>query len=91
MSLSVEWDPQKASAIERKHGVSFDKAAKAFGDPLSVTIPDPDDSEDEDCFMLLVSTHRGRILVVVHTDRCDTIRIISARRGTRTESWQYEC
>ena len=90
MSLSFEWDAQKASANERKHGVSFDEAATAFGDPLSVTIPDPDHSEDEDRFILLGSTYRGRILVVVHTDRGDNIRIISARRATRTERRQYE-
>jgi len=90
MSLSFEWDAQKASANERKHGVSFEEAATAFGDPLSVTIPDPDHSEDEDRFILLGSTYRGRMVVVVHTDRGDSIRIISARRATRTERRQYE-
>jgi uncharacterized DUF497 family protein len=90
MSLSFEWDAQKASANERKHGVSFDEAATAFGDPLSVTIPDPDHSEDEDRFILMGSTYRGKILVVVHTDRGNNIRIISARRATRTERRQYE-
>ncbi len=90
MSLSFEWDAQKASANQRKHGVSFEEAATAFGDPLSVTIPDPDHSEDEDRFILLGSTYRGRMVVVVHTDRGDNIRIISARRATRTERRQYE-
>jgi len=90
MSLSFEWDAQKASANQRKHGVSFEEAATAFGDPLSVTIPDPDHSEDEDRFILLGSTYRGRMVVVVHTDRGDNIRIISARRATGTERRQYE-
>jgi len=90
MSLSFEWDVQKANANLRKHGVSFEEAATAFGDPLSVTIPDPDHSEDEDRFILMGSTYRGRILVVVHTDRGDNIRIISARRATRTERRDYE-
>ena len=90
MSLSFEWDGEKARSNERKHGVSFDEAATAFGDPLSVTIPDPDHSEDEDRFILMGSTYLGRVLVVVHTDRGDNIRIISARRATRMERRQYE-
>ena len=90
MSLAFEWDPEKARANERKHGVSFDEAATAFGDPLSVTIPDPDHSDDEDRFILLGSTYRGRLLVVVHTERGDNIRIISARLATRTERYAYE-
>ncbi len=90
MSLSFEWDAEKASANERKHGVSFDEAATAFGDPLSVTIPDPDHSEDEDRFILMGSTYLGRVLVVVHTDRGDNTRIISARRATRSERRTYE-
>ena len=90
MSLSFEWDGEKARSNERKHGVSFDEAATAFGDPLSVTIPDPDHSEDEDRFILMGSTYLGRVLVVVHTDRGDNIRIISARRATRVERRQYE-
>lgn len=90
MSLSFEWDAEKASANERKHAVSFDEAATAFGDPLSVTIPDPDHSEDEDRFILMGSTYLGRVLVVVHTDRGDIIRIIRARRATRSERRTYE-
>jgi len=90
MSLSFEWDPEKARANARKHGVSFDEAATAFGDPLSVTIPDPDHSDDEDRFILLGSTYQGRLLVVVHTERGENIRIISARLATRTERHAYE-
>lgn len=90
MSLAFEWDAEKSLANERKHGVSFDEAATAFGDPLSVTIRDPDHSDDEDRFILLGSTYLGRILVVVHTDRGDNVRIISARRATRTERGSYE-
>jgi len=90
MSLFFEWDAQKAGANVLKHGVSFDEAATAFGDPLSVTVPDPDHSKDEDRFILMGSTYRGRILVVVHTARRDNIRIISARRATRPERRDYE-
>jgi uncharacterized DUF497 family protein len=90
MSLAFEWDAEKALANERKHGVSFDEAATAFGDPLSVTIPDPDHSDDEGRYILMGSTYLGRILVVVHTERGDNIRIVSARRATRTERRSYE-
>jgi len=90
MSLTFKWDADKARTNERKHGVSFDEAATVFGDPLSVAIPDPDHSEDEDRFILLGSTYLGRVLVVVHTDRVDNIRIISARLATKTERRAYE-
>ena len=90
MSLSFEWDAQKARTNERKHGVSFNEAATAFGDPLSVTIPDPDHSDDEDRCVLVGSTYLGSILVVVHTDRGDNVRIIGARRATKTERRAYE-
>ena len=90
MSLSFEWDADKARTNERKHGVSFDEAATAFGDPLSVTISDPDHSEGEDRFILMGSTYLSRVLVVVHTDRGDNVRIISARPATKTERRAYE-
>ena len=90
MNISFEWDAEKARENERKHGVSFDEAATAFGDPLSVTISDPDHSADEVRFILMGTTYLGRILVVVHTDRGDNIRVISARRATKTERRAYE-
>ncbi len=90
MSLTFKWDADKARTNERKHGVSFDEAATIFGDPLSVVIPDPDHSEDEDRFILMGSTYLGRVLVVVHTDRVDNIRIISARLATKNERRAYE-
>lgn len=90
MSLAFEWDPEKARSNARKHDVTFDEAATAFGDPLSLTIPDPDHSDDEARFILLGSTYQGRLLVVVHTVRGDHIRIISSRLATRTERRTYE-
>ena len=90
MNLPFEWDAEKARANERKHRVSFDEAATAFGDPLSVTIRDPDHSDDEVRLILMGSTYLDRILVVVHTDRGDNIRIISARPATRNERRAYE-
>ena len=61
-----------------------------FGDPLSVTFPDPDHSATEDRFITIGTSERGRVLVVSHTDRDDRIRIISARKATRRERKAYE-
>jgi len=88
--MHFEWDPEKARPNLAKHGVSFEEAMRAFLDPLSVTILDPDNSESEDRFVLIGQSLSGRLLVVVHTDRGDAIRLISARRATRRERRTYE-
>jgi uncharacterized DUF497 family protein len=88
--MHFEWDPEKARANRAKHGVSFEEAMRAFLDPLSVTILDPDHSESEARFVLIGQSPSGRLLVVVHTDRGDSIRLISARRATRRERRTYE-
>jgi hypothetical protein len=85
-----EWDPKKETQNRRKHGVSFREAATAFGDPLSTEFPDPDHSQDEERYIIIGMSQRGRILVVAHTEEEDTIRIISARRATRHERRFYE-
>ena len=90
MGLTFEWDGDKAAANASKHGVSFEEASTAFGDPLSVTVADPDHSIDESRFVLIGRTVVGRTVVVVHTERGDNIRIISARLATRRESKDYE-
>jgi uncharacterized DUF497 family protein len=90
MALTFEWDQKKAASNLRKHGVSFEEAATAFGDPLSLTIPDPDHSLDEDRYVLIGESQMERLLVVAHTERSDTIRIISARLATRGERVSYE-
>ena len=88
--MEFEWDQPKAESNLEKHGVSFDEAATAFGDPLSLTIPDPDHSDDEERFILLGESFEGRLVVVVHTERGERIRIISARLATRNERENYE-
>ena len=90
MALLFEWDPKKARTNFAKHGVSFDEASTAFQDTLSITISDPLHSEDEDRFVLIGCSYSDRLLVVVHTERGDRVRIISARRATRKESIRYE-
>jgi len=90
MALLFRWDDRKARGNHRKHGVPFDEAVTVFGDPLSRTIDDPDHSVGEDRFVTVGFSLRYRILVVVHTERGDAIRIISARPATRREIQGYE-
>lgn len=90
MGATFEWDPAKDAANRRKHGVSFREAIPAFMDPLSVTIRDPDHSDEEERYQLLGENHKGKLLVVSHTDREDHIRIISVRKADRRERRQYE-
>lgn len=90
MGLLFEWDPNKARLNIKKHGISFDEASTAFRDPLSQTIDDPLHSEDEKRFVLIGRSIQGQLLVIVHTERGDRIRIISARLATRKERLRYE-
>jgi uncharacterized DUF497 family protein len=90
LPVDFEWDPQKAAANLRKHGVSFAEATTVFGDRLGISAPDPDHSYDEDRYILVGRSSHGRLLIVAHTDRDDRIRIISARELTRSERKDYE-
>ena len=90
MSLRFTWDPKKAAANVRRHRVSFEEAATAFADANSLTILDPDHSQSEERFVLIGVSEQGRLLVVVHTERGDTIRLITARLVTRSERQAYE-
>ena len=69
-----------------KHGIPFEEAATVFGDPFSATIFDPAHSQTEDRFIILGRSHLDKLLVVVHTERGDNIRIISARRASRART-----
>ena len=89
MPLKLTWDPRKAAANIRKHGVSFEEAATAFSDPLSVTVPDPLHEEGERRFVLIGQTAQGRMVVVVHAEEEDNPRLISAREATRAEKRTY--
>jgi len=88
--MEFEWDPDKAIRNVAKHGVSFQEAATTFGDPLSLTVFDPDHSEDEDRYLTFGQTSAGKFVAVSHTDRGDRVRIISARPMTRRERKGYE-
>ncbi len=88
--MEFEWDPEKAEANVKRRGISFSEAASVLEDPLSTTFPDEAHSEEETRFLTIGASHRGRLLVVAHTERDNNIRIISARRATRREREFYE-
>lgn len=79
-----------AQANAEKHGVEFAEAMTVFGDPLELTIPDPDHSEGECRFLSLGQSARGRLLVVSYTERQGRIRLISAREAEPRERKTYE-
>ena len=86
----LAWDPQKALANLAKHGVDFHEAGTVMGDQLGITFADPRHSTDEYRFTTIGASVSGRILVVVHTDRGNAVRLISARRATSSERRFYE-
>ena len=90
MSTEFEWDPAKAASNLQKHNVSFAEAATVFFDPLSITVPDPVHSLNEERFVITGLSYQRRPLVVIHLDRGDRIRIISARPATPSERKKYE-
>jgi uncharacterized DUF497 family protein len=86
--VSVEFDPAKAKANLRKHGVSFAHAEQALRDPMALTIEDPD-SRSEQRFITMGTDALGRLLVIVHTQREERTRLISARKASRGEAARY--
>lgn len=90
MGYIFEWDPVKANANVRKHGVTFDEASTVFGDPLNLLMADPDHSYDEDRSLLLGMSNRRKLLVVAFAERPPRTHLISARRATRHERRRYE-
>lgn len=90
MAFEFAWDPEKAEANRKKHGVSFEEACTAFFDPLHVVIEDPRHSLTEERFVLFGRSSAGRLLAVMHTDRGDQVRLVSARSALPKERRQYE-
>jgi uncharacterized protein len=88
--VTFEWDLRKAARNRGKHGVSFHEAATVFGDPLALTYDDPDHSIAEQRFITVGMSNLGRLLIVAHADRAESIRIISARKTTLRERSHYE-
>ena len=90
MGLIFKWDSAKAKNNLKNHHVSFEEASTVFGDPHSTTIPDPEHSLDEERFVIIGLSYRLRTLIVVHTEKANVIRIITAREATRHERKIYE-
>jgi hypothetical protein len=88
--IIFEWDQEKAEKNIQDHSVSFNEASTVFNDPLSLTIHDPLHSDKEDRFVIIGNSYKNRLLLVVHVERGDKIRIISARKATRKEKKHYE-
>ena len=89
--LRFTWDPAKARANLSKHGIRFEEAETVFSDDNAILVADPDHSDSEDRFLLIGLSAALRVLVVVHCEPGPdkTIRLISARRATRSERGQY--
>lgn len=85
-----EWDEAKARRNARQHGVRFPEAASVFADPLARSMLDPEHSGVEARYVIMGTSERGRLLVVVYTERGRTIRIITAHRASRRERRTYE-
>ncbi len=90
MDFIFEWDKEKAKRNRRDHKVSFEEGRTVFDDPFSITIPDPDHSDEEERYIDIGESMNGRLLVVVYTERPPYIRIISCRKATRKERNIYE-
>lgn len=88
--MKFEWDSAKAAANFKKHGVSFEEAVSALKDDLAATARDLEHSVSEFRFITFGVSAHGRLLTVSHTERGNSIRIISARPATRTERKIYE-
>ena len=89
--MEFEWDKNKAERNEKKHGISFSEATTVFGDPLEITISDPEHSSGEYRFLSIGKSNMGNILVVSYTERENNqIRIISAQMATNREQRNYE-
>ncbi len=94
MQYDFEWDPAKAQVNLRKHGIRFREAATVFRDPLALTLFDTDHSNGEERWITIGVSDIGRVLVVCHTYREETlnsaiIRLYSSRKAKKREIEQY--
>lgn len=89
--MRIEWDNEKASKNKEKHGIAFGEASSAFYDSCARIIDDPDHSQDERRYVIVGLSLRARVLVACYCHRSggEVIRLISARRATRSEEQAY--
>ena len=90
MILEFEWDGHKAVENLKNHRVSFDEAKSVFNDPLLLTFPDPEHSDEEHRTINIGISSHSRVLLVVFTDRKGKVRVISSRKATAKERKLYE-
>jgi uncharacterized protein len=90
MPIRFSWDPRKAESNWAKHGVTFEEASTVFADPLAGIMDDEQHSEHEKREIIIGHSKRRRLLLVSFVELGDTIRLISARKATRTERSYYE-
>lgn len=88
--MKFEWDKNKADKNIGKHRISFDEAKTIFDDPLYVDFYDVDHSAEEERYLIVGKSNRGKLLIVSYAERQDSVRIISAREVTRSEREAYE-
>lgn len=88
--MRFEWDDSKARTNAAKHKVTFEEAATVWTDPFALIAPDPEHSLEETREWIIGTSHRQRVLVVVYTEKGESIRIISARKATPNERLRYE-
>ena len=89
--MLFEWDEEKNTKNKKKHGISFEEAQTVFEDEYAILFDDPDHSEEEDRFLIIGMTDRKGVCIVSHCYRGEDeiIRIISARKATKTEQSVY--
>jgi hypothetical protein len=88
--MRFAWDPAKARANLREHGVSFAEAVTVLEDDFALTREDPD-AQGEQRFVTLGLSSFGNLLVVVYTYRePDTIRLMSAWKANKRQRVHYE-
>jgi len=90
VKIEFEWDEKKAQLNFEKHKVSFEESVTVFYDPLLATMLDPDHSEDEQRYITIGQSVKGRILTISYTERQNRTRIISCRKATSREKKTYE-
>ena len=90
MGLKFEWDVNKAESNKTKHEITFEEAGTVLSDSLSVTIIDPLHPENEERLVTIGQSDKRRILVVVHAEKGDIIRLISVRLASAHERKRYE-
>ncbi len=88
--MNFEWDENKPAKNLSKHRVAFEEAKTVFDDPLYVDFYDPDHCEEEERYLIVGESNRGRLLIVSYTQRGDWIRLISAREVKRAEREAYK-